>query len=367
MEIHLNKIYMIVPLLLLLIGCGRTNQNVYIKAVGAMVPLLNDFGALAKEEMKVDGMRDDLEPENPEPEVERHAFIMENGLVFVADLPEDWRYVLSPIYEYAYYKNLVANVGGDIEDDCRIELIGCGERDGEDNFFIVTVKKGKKELINDYPITTNPFLFSDGKKGEWSYKLWEDYLRYAMGDIRKIYYEGVIQDLETENYIYLLMLKDEYDANEREIMKFLESACFRENDLGMGGENNILERESLTLHIWDRYMNFSVSLPEGVIFEKKKFANESRNELFSYVVYLDEKKENYIRFSSDQGGEIKDRSGDYRYYLNTEDFDNVVYVIPDKRGYYFPNHNLMIWTRLARSSKELEERIKQIVQSVHFE
>ncbi len=52
MEVHLNKIYMIVPLLLLLIGCGRANQNVYIKAVGAMVPLLNDFGALAKEEMK---------------------------------------------------------------------------------------------------------------------------------------------------------------------------------------------------------------------------------------------------------------------------------------------------------------------------
>lgn len=114
-------------------------------------------------------------------------------------------------------------------------------------------------------------------------------------------------------------------------------------------------------------MNFSVSLPEGGIFEKEKFFNGSRNAAFSYVVYLDEKKENYIRFSSDQGGEIKDRSGDYRYYLNTEDFDNVVYVIPDKRGYYFPNHNLMIWTRLARSSKELEERIKQIVQSVHFE
>lgn len=163
MEVHLNKIYMIVPLLLLLIGCGRANQNVYIKAVGAMVPLLNDFGALAKEEMKVDGMRDDLEPESSEPEVERHAFIMENGLVFIADLPEDWRYVLSPIYKYAYYKNLVANVGGDIEDDCRIELIGCGEEDSEDNFFIVAVKKGKKELINDYPITTNPFLFSDGK------------------------------------------------------------------------------------------------------------------------------------------------------------------------------------------------------------
>lgn len=61
----------------------------------------------------------------------RHAFIMGDGLVFIADIPDDWRYVFSSIYEYDLLAKRVENT----EKDCQIQFIGYGNGDGTDNFF----------------------------------------------------------------------------------------------------------------------------------------------------------------------------------------------------------------------------------------
>lgn len=146
----------------------------------------------------------------------------------------------------------------------------------------------------------------------------------------------------------------------------MKSACFREDDLGIGEGDNILEREFLTLHIWDRYMNLSVCIPERVVFKKEEFYNDNNYRDCSYTIDMDGQMEKVIRLSSNQGGGIKEISGDYRYYLNMNDFKEVVYEIPEQRGYYFPNHNFMMWTKIDGGSRELQEYVKWIAQSVQF-
>ncbi|MDE7210332.1 MAG: hypothetical protein K2O03_02660, partial [Lachnospiraceae bacterium] len=215
-----------------------------------------------------------------------------------------------------------------------------------------------------FPITPNPFIFQDGTKGEWAYQTGELPLRFE--DARKIYYEGIVQDLERKYNIYLLMLKDEYDAKEREITDFLESACFRIYDLGVSEKTDFLERELLTLHLWSRYMKLSAQLPEGSVFARREFTNVDSYRACSYSIYLDEDKEVGITFESDQGGGIKDPTGDYKYHLNTKDFEETVYELSGN-DYYFPNYNLMVRTWNRKGDAEVWDYLKKIVQSIRFE
>ena len=53
-------------------------------------------------------------------------------------------------------------------------------------------------------------------------------------------------------------------------------------------------------------------------------------------------------------------------HISFKDFEETVYEMP-QRGYYFPNQNLMIWTKYDAENTELREYVKQIVQSVRFE
>lgn len=344
-----KKILFINLILLLTYGsCGKSNFKVCSENVGKTISLCGTVGNTIKKELQQNA-------------TERHAFIMADGLVFIADIPKDWRYALSPVYDYTYCGYL----GDYNETNCKIRFLGIGEDDSEDNFFEITVKKGQKAFVHNLPVTTvEPFIFQDGTKGEWTYQIGELPLHYRDGN--EIFYEGLVQDLEKKYSIYFCMLKDEYDANKDKIMAFLKSACFRVRDLGVERENDFLGRELLTLHIVNRYMRFSVELPEGVMFEKREFNNTDSYRTCSYTIYLDKEKKAAITFQSDQGGGIQDRTGDYKYYLNTKDFRDTVYELQEG-GYYFSNYNFIVRTRDDGENEETWEYLKRIVQSIRFE
>ena len=346
-----NKLFVALCLLLLCTGCDKPDSAKYSINQNEINSVLKDAGIVVREKLEQNV-------------TERHAFIMADGLVFIADVPVDWRYTLSPVYEYTYYGYLAGGGSYIQETNCRIRFIGIGENDSEDNFFTITARKGEEVFEYDFPITTNPFIFQDGTKGEWAYQTGELALRFE--DARKIYYEGIVQDLEKKYSIYLWMLKDEYDAKEREITDFLESACFRIYDLGVSEKTDFLERELLTLHLWSRYMKLSAQLPEGVVFARREFTNVDSYRACSYSIYLDEDKEVGITFESDQGGGIKDPTGDYKYHLNTKDFEETVYELSGN-DYYFPNYNLMVRTWNRKGDAEVWDYLKKIVQSIRFE
>ncbi|MDE7325254.1 MAG: hypothetical protein K2N63_03085 [Lachnospiraceae bacterium] len=299
----------------------------------------------------------------------KHAFIMDNGLIFVADVPKDWRFALWPVYDYAYYESLV-NAGTEYrEENCFIKFIGEGKGDGEDNFFEIIVGKKEDSFYYEFPVTTEPFVFQDGTKGEWSSQTGRGYFfGCSRGTDIADHYEAIVQDFDKKQSIHLLMLQEEYDENEHKIRRFLESACFRENDLGEDRETDILDRDLLTLHIRERYMNLSIQMPEGVKFEREEFLGAANCKTCSYHFYLDQEKKTGITLTMDQGGEILEPTGDYRYYVNTKDFGETVYELSSKNNsYYFVNHNL--WVRLWGDEKnqKLQEFRKQIVQSIRFD
>ena len=84
------------------------------------------------------------------------------------------------------------------------------------------------------------------------------------------------------------------------------------------------------------------------------------------AIYFD--ADNFFKVYPDNGGGILERTGDHHYYLNVEDFEEMVYEIPSDRGYdyYFPNQYLMIMN-VDRQETKLQECVKRIVQSMRFE
>ncbi|MDE7209877.1 MAG: hypothetical protein K2O03_00350, partial [Lachnospiraceae bacterium] len=201
-----------------------------------------------------------------------------------------------------------------------------------------------------------PFIFRDGMEGGWESFTWVSKPRYGHGE-EVLFYWGNVYDLEEECHISLRMLGSEYEANEQVIKDFLESACFRESDLGIDSGKELSEREWLTLHIWNKSIRMSLKVPEGL----KISAEDDR-----CYIYLDENNTLGI-YPDEYGGETLERSGDYYYYLNTRDFEDTVYEIPDKYGrnnYYFPNQYLLIWNVMDET---LRGYAKQIVQSMRFE
>lgn len=297
----------------------------------------------------------------------RHAFIVENNPAFLADIPTSWRYRISPVHEYTYYAGLVDAGKNYVERNGSVGLIGKGEEDGEDNFFEFAAAQGTGEGYFDYdfPVITEPFVFQDGTIGELCYQTREDYLKHAMSDIRKIYYEGFVRDSEKGCCIYFSMLQDEYNSNEQEITKFLESAYFSRRSLGASKKENILERELLDLHIWNRYMRLSLQVPEGSAFERREFKNVEGYRTCSYSIYVDTEKKIGITVESDQGAVIAEPTGDYRYYLNVEDFEETVYELSGKNNYYFLNYNMVV--RTWGGDEEQQAYLKKIVQSIRFE
>lgn len=297
----------------------------------------------------------------------RRAFIVENNPAFLADIPTSWRYCLSPVHEYTYYAGLVDAGKNYVEKNGSVGFIGKGEEDGEDNFFVISAAQGTGEgyFDDDFPIITEPFVFQDGTIGECCYQTREDYLKHAMSNIRKIYYEGFVRDAEKGCCIYFSMLQDEFDSNEQEITRFFESAYFSRRSLGISEEENILERELLDLHIWNRYMRLSLQVPEGSAFERREFNNVEGYRTCSYTIYLDTEKKIGITVESDQGAVIAEPTGDYTYYLNVEDFEETVYELSGKNNYYFPNYNMVV--RTWGGDEEQQAYLKRIVQSIRFE
>ncbi|MDE7327556.1 MAG: hypothetical protein K2N63_14990 [Lachnospiraceae bacterium] len=294
-----------------------------------------------------------------------HAFLLEENTVFIADLPVDWRCVMKPVYDFAYCTEFLGTAGEDDLIKRCVDFIGIGGEDSEDNFFVLTVGTGERKLRNNYVKKSVPFVFQDGTLGEWVDQTWEETLHYK--DITVPQYEGIVQDTEKKYYIHLGMLKEEYDANREIITDFLQSVCFRESDLGVSDEPNVLERELITLHLWNEYLNLSLRVPEGVGLKEKRFYNANDYLAYECKIDLSQDGKEYICIYSDPRGGILERTGDYQYYLNTQDFDGTVYEIPDRRGFYFPNRHLMIWTNLDDKNDELWEYTKGIVQSIRFE
>ncbi|MDE7210544.1 MAG: hypothetical protein K2O03_03755 [Lachnospiraceae bacterium] len=295
------------------------------------------------------------------PETERHAFLLEDNLVFIADIPQDWRYILSPTYDYSYYHDLIEN---EEERGRGIMFMGIGEKDkdGEDNFFIIRPQKGRGggRLYSSQPIISNPFVFQDNTEGVWEYQVRESEPHYGTGGVMP-FYEGVVYDLEGNYNITLSMLGTEYEANEPVIKNFLQSACFRNADIGICGEDEIWERELLTLHIWNKSMRLSLCVPEGV-------GIQSGND--NCWICMDAEGKQRIEILVDYGGEMLERSGDYHYYLNVEDFKETVYEIPlgiGGKNYYFPERYVAIRINVDEENEELWNCAKRIVQSVRFE
>lgn len=289
------------------------------------------------------------------PETERHAFLLEDNLVFIADVPKNWRYVLYPVNDYYYYLNLP----NDNEYRC-IEFMGEGhEGDGEDDFFTLIASKGKggrPEEADGLDAVCVPFTFRDGMKGEWESFTWVSEPHYGPGGEVPFYW-GNVYSLEGGYHMSLWMLGSEYDENEQVIKDFLESACFRESDLGIDNGKELSERDWLTLHIWNKSIRMSLKVPEGL----KISAGDDR-----CYIYLDEN--NTIEIYPDEyGGETLERTGDYFYSLNARDFEDTVFEIPDRYGrinYYFPNQYLLVWNVMDEA---LRGYSKQIVQSMRFE
>lgn len=79
---------------------------------------------------------------SPAQGTERHAFLLEDDLVLIADLPVDWRYVVKPVYNYLYCTEFRDAVWEDSYYKRGVDFIGVGGEDSEDNFFIISVGKG---------------------------------------------------------------------------------------------------------------------------------------------------------------------------------------------------------------------------------
>ncbi|MDE7327391.1 MAG: hypothetical protein K2N63_14145 [Lachnospiraceae bacterium] len=294
-------------------------------------------------------------------ETNRHAFLLYDDMVFIADIPQNWRYILSPTYDYSYYRNLIENKE---ERGRGVMFIGVGEedKDGEDNFFMIRPQKGRGggRLYQSHPIISESFVFQDNTQGVWEYQVREDEPHYGMGGVMP-FYEGNVYDLGENYHISLSMLGEEYDANEQVIKDFLKSACFRKGDLGISGEKEIWMREFLTLHIWNKSMRLSLQVPEGA-------GIESGND--NCWICMDMEGEERVEISVDYGGEMLERSGDYHYYLNVEDFKGPVYEIPLSIGgcnYYFPERYVMVRISVDEANEELWNCAKRIVQSIQFE
>ncbi len=292
--------------------------------------------------------------EEPEVKMERHAFLLEEDLIFIADVPSNWRYIMAPADDYYYYKE-----PGLYETENRyIEFIGVGEKDkdGEDNFFRLIARRGKR-WFSDRDRICNSFVFQDGTKGEWEFHIWESKPHYGTGGTVP-FYEGNVYELGEKYSIWLSLLGGEYDTNEQVIKEFLMSSCFRDSDLGISQEQDLLKREFITMHIWNKSVRVSFQVPEGV---------RVKTEEDRCYIYLDEN--HTFGIYPDYSGEILERSGDFHYYLNVEDFEETVYEIPSKysgKDYYFPNHHLLIWN-VNKDEVKLQECVKKIVQSMRFE
>lgn len=324
------------------------------------------------------GTQSDIKPEASKKETERHAFMLENDLIFIADVPNDWRYILYPVYDYGYYEDLIKS-GSDGTHYVNFIGMGDGKSDGNDNYFVISASAVQKGF--DFDDTSHDgeevtrgntsFSFRDGTPGEWKTKHGEHSL-YHNPTASAVFYEEYIHDRDMNYGIYFNMLKSEYDLNEQAIKDFVESACFRTSDLGTGGEGDVSGRERLTLHIKSPYAQLSLMVPEGagIGYELTPGYGDVSG-IGIYNIYLDGEKKNYIRILPDPHGEFAEQSGDYRYYLNMEDFGEIVYEIPGSnsvgRGYYFPEKQLMVWARVDKQDAGMQEYAKQIVQSIRFE
>ncbi|MDE7327565.1 MAG: hypothetical protein K2N63_15035 [Lachnospiraceae bacterium] len=315
------------------------------------------------------------EPAQPVQEAERHAFMLENDFIFIADVPKNWRYILYPVCNYGYYAQY--NFENDTnkkyshQGQTYVKFIGLGGKEGgRDNYFAITASS--KENSPGFSIMDDgaaspyvPFIFRDGIQGQRENKIWED------GDHIK-YYESSIYDIEEKYCLMLTMLEDEYNANEPSITEFLESTCFRTSDLGISGEEDILKRELLTLHIWSPYVQLSLEVPEGAEMGYKIRPRwEGGGEICLYYIYLDKEKDKYIEIEPDPDGWYVDPTGDFHYFLNQEDFMETVYEIPKNYvtpgGYYFVRKNVALWVNVDQEDTEMREYAKKIVQSVQFE
>ncbi|MDE7327564.1 MAG: hypothetical protein K2N63_15030 [Lachnospiraceae bacterium] len=318
-----------------------------------------------------------------ETESERHAFWVANELIFIADIPVDWRYILYPIYDYGYYERFGKYEGMD-EQWHYIEFVGKGKNDGMDDFFVIlanafwdwldfTYKPWDGTIYSDRKGTkwnSIPFSFQDGTLGKWETKILDESV-YYMDDL-VTFYRGYIYDMDENYCIRLNMLKDEYDANEQDIVKFVQSACFRTSDLGISKEKNILKRELITLHIWNAFIQLSLDAPEGAeLGHEMRYHSDGSVETSLYYIYLDKDKENYIEIEPDQDGQYIDLMGDFHYDLNVEDFTETVYEIPKNDsiagGYYFPRKNVAVWVNVDEKNTKMREYVNKVVHSIKFE
>ena len=302
---------------------------------------------------------------SPAQGTERHAFLLEDDLVLIADLPVNLRYVVKPVYNYLYCTEFRDAVWEDSYYKRGVDFIGVGGEDSEDNFFIITVGKGEASFQGDYLKKSVPFVFQDGTLGEWVEQIWEERLHYKDQVVDQ--YEGIVRDSTKKYNIHLRMLKEEYDDNREVITDFLKSIYFRESDFGGNDKDDIMDRELITLHLWNEYCSLSLRIPEGVTFKEERCYNDDHYPVYSCEIYFSQDRKERIQIYSDQNGGILERSGDFRYYLNTQDFSDTVYEIPNRRGFYFPNSRLMIQTNFDRENDELWEYIKRIAQSVRFD
>lgn len=343
----------------------------------------------------------------------RHAFMVEDDLIFIADVPEEWRYVLRPVYNYLYYEELVEYDGNyhavqsnyDYAERYVEFVSRSGEYDGLDNFFrIYASRDGFKYIENRYSeengvyhyrleqdviaeTDCKTFIFEDGTQGEWKYWITDEEETVPYSKEVKTIYRGIIYDIQQNFGMGLWMLQSEYSQNERTIARFLESVCFRTSDLGISEETNVLKRDLLTLHIWNEYMCMTLSVPEGISIVK-----DGGN----IIIYFDEDKENKICFYPDSDADILEPSGDFDYFLNSKDFEETVYEIPGKgtyryvfcenfpqgiylpfpgvfyeqfpclQGYYFANQYIMMFLDIDEKNAGLQQLAKEIAQSVRF-
>lgn len=381
---HIKKeLFIILFLLFYCNACGLQNAEWNPEQATKAVLLLGELGTVSTWDDLADKTISDKKEtvdtavQNETDTTNRHAFTLGNDLIFTADIPENWRYVLYPVYDYTYLRDLPES--GDNRNRHHIEFIGAGLEDGEDNFFVITVSEGKGTFEGEFSLnlteaenlpaaTSTPFKFRDGTPGTWKYQIWNGRLFHSMGDIKAAYYEGVIQP-DVGNYnVHLFMLKEEYDANEAAIRDFLKSVSFSESNAGICENKKLSERKFLTMHIWDEYLNMSFGIPEGAALIKNDYYNDANNKARSYKVYLDGNRHTYFEIVSNQGGGIIERTGDSRYYLNTKDFKETVYELTGYNGgYYFPNWHLWVKNNIGDKNVELLEYVKGIMRSFQFE
>ncbi|MDE7327563.1 MAG: hypothetical protein K2N63_15025 [Lachnospiraceae bacterium] len=152
---------------------------------------------------------------------------------------------MQPICNYEYYEHFNYTYDNyDHQDYIYLEFEGLGGKyDGSDNYFTVTASPevdypGFSTTDDVAPSQMVPFCFSDGTQGQRETKIWKDAFKYIKEPT--MYYESNIYDIEKKYCLMLAMLEDEYNANEQDITKFVESACFRTSDLGISKEEDII-------------------------------------------------------------------------------------------------------------------------------